>query len=412
MTWETRLRAPKYTSPSGAEFEFIFEDVTKTTPRKTAVFEFPDVDATYVQDLGRAGRRVPLRLIFSGADYDQDAARFDDALNERGRGRLEHPIYGVLDVVPSGEITRRDDLKTAANQAVYEITFIESIVDLFPEAQTDSDAALSATLEEQTTGAADQLNQDADTSSPSALASIKSAATGALDAVKAGVQTVANTQEDIARQFQTVADVIDNTLDTLVRDPIALATEFDRLLRLPAQTVATIEARLDGYGNIIAGFTGSDRSPTNDSEALNAFAQNLQVADASMSAAMRSTLNTTFTTRAQAINTSEKLIDQFDDLNDWRDRNSDILGRIDTGESYQPLQKALSIAVGALISEAFGLPTQVTIVLDAPRTPLDLVAELYGELDTKLDFFIETNNFAGDELFEIPQGRSVVYFRD
>ena len=41
---------------------------------------------------------------------------------------------------------------------------------------------------------------------------------------------------------------------------------------------------------------------------------------------------------------------------------------------------------------------------------IDLVGELYGEIDGKLDFFIQTNELSGDEFLEIKAGREIVYY--
>ncbi len=51
-----------------------------------------------------------------------------------------------------------------------------------------------------------------------------------------------------------------------------------------------------------------------------------------------------------------------------------------------------------------------SIVLDRDRTILDLCAELYDEVDEKLDLIIDTNNLSGDEVFELKAGRRIVYY--
>ena len=56
----------KYTSPSGKEFTFVYENVSKETDLKTATFTFPEKDGAYIQSLGRGGRRFPLTCIFTG----------------------------------------------------------------------------------------------------------------------------------------------------------------------------------------------------------------------------------------------------------------------------------------------------------------------------------------------------------
>ena len=111
MNWQTRIGPAAYTSPSGVRLTFQYENVTRNVNKKTSNFEFPNVDGSQVQDLGRDGRKFPIRAFFTGDDHDIDASAFEDALLERGRGQLEHPFYGSFTVVPFGAITRRDDLK-------------------------------------------------------------------------------------------------------------------------------------------------------------------------------------------------------------------------------------------------------------------------------------------------------------
>ena len=157
MPWNNRIREAAYNSPSGARFTFDFENVSQSVEKKTTGFEFPDADGTYVQDMGHSGRRYPLRVFFWGDDYDQEAEAFETALLERGIGKLEHPIYGVKDVVPFGTITRRDDLKTAANQAILDVTFWETINLLYPAAQNDPGSSVLSSVDAFNGSLADQF---------------------------------------------------------------------------------------------------------------------------------------------------------------------------------------------------------------------------------------------------------------
>lgn len=95
MSWQDRLAEAAYTSPSGVRQTFTYEDVIEEFSKKTAAFDFADADGTFIQDLGNTGKRYPLRVIFWGDNYDQEAAAFMGLLRERGAGRLETPIYGV-----------------------------------------------------------------------------------------------------------------------------------------------------------------------------------------------------------------------------------------------------------------------------------------------------------------------------
>ena len=153
MAWTDRIREAAYTPPEGGRIVFTYENVSKLVDKKTTAFEFPDAEGTFVQDLGRSGRRYPLRVIFWGEDYDLESDAFEAALLQRGTGKLEHPIYGTVDVVPFGTIRRRDDLKTAANQAIIELTFWETIGLIYPTVQDNPAASVTTAIEEYNTAA-------------------------------------------------------------------------------------------------------------------------------------------------------------------------------------------------------------------------------------------------------------------
>ena len=84
--------------------------------------------------------------------------------------------------------------------------------------------------------------------------------------------------------------------------------------------------------------------------------------------------------------------------------------RIDTGEVYQPMQDAMALTTGFLVDLSFSLVQERRVVLGRARTMVDRVGELYGSVDDQLDFFINTNDLSGDEIIEIPAGRTVVYY--
>ena len=157
MTWQDRILEATYTSPSGEVFEFEYEDVSTEVAKKTNAFQFPAADGTYIQDLGREGRKLPLRIFFSGGDYDIIASDFEAALLERGLGRLSHPIYGVFNVVPFGAYSRRDDLVSGANQARFDVTFWESIPLVYPVARDDGITAITNEIETATEAVAEDF---------------------------------------------------------------------------------------------------------------------------------------------------------------------------------------------------------------------------------------------------------------
>ena len=413
MAWNDRIREAAYTSPSGARSVFTYEDVSKTVEKKTTGFEFPDANGTYVQDLGHSGRRYPLRVIFWGSDYDQEADAFEAALLERGTGRLEHPIYGTVDVVPFGSIKRRDDLKTAANQAIIEVTFWETIGLIYPAAQSDPASEVLNAVEEYNAAAAQQFEDATSLGTAVETATFKGDYQALLDSAQSGLQSVADAQDDVRQQFNAIVDSINQGIDILVAQPLTLAFQTTQLIQAPARALTNIEARLDAYADLATSLTSGDGavvSPGNDSRASNEYHANDLYASSYVTGSVVSVVNNQFDTKAGALNAADAILAQFQQVADWRDQNFESLGEIDTGEAYQKLQEAVALTAGFLVEISFTLRQERRIVLDRARTIIDLAAELYGSVDDQLDFLINSNNLTGSEILELPKGREIVYY--
>jgi len=129
MAWQDKTLEAKYISPSGKEFPFHYEKVSRETNLKTGIFEFPDRDGAHVQHQGAGARSFPLACIFSGDDYMEKADAFEAMLIERGVAELQHPTYGTIKVVPTGDIEREDDPVNRLGESTVTITFTETIVD-------------------------------------------------------------------------------------------------------------------------------------------------------------------------------------------------------------------------------------------------------------------------------------------
>jgi len=149
----------------------------------------------------------------------------------------------------------------------------------------------------------------------------------------------------------------------------------------------------------------------NDFHACDLFAMN------AVAGSVQSCLSHTFSTRPQALNAALSVQTQFQNVVARRDPGFAALeqldvtpAQVDTGRSYQQLHRAVSVCLGFLVEISFTLIPERRIVLDRARTIIDLAAELYGHPDDRLDFLISSNNLTGDEILELPRGRSIVYY--
>ncbi len=413
MAWNERVREAAYTSPSGVRTTFHYEDVSKAVDKKTAAFEFPDANGTYVQDTGHSGRRYPLRVFFWGDDYDKQAEIFDASLLETGTGRLEHPAYGAVDVVPFGTIKQRDDLKTAANQAIIELTFWATIALLYPAVQTDPAREVLTAVDEYNDAAAAEFGADTSLDSAVDSATFKNSYQALLDSASSGLQPLADAQEDVRKQFDAVVDSINRGLDILVAEPVTLAFQTAIMLQTPARALTNIEARLTAYNDLVNLIITGDNSvvsPSLDASSSNEFHTNDLYVSTYVTGSVVSVVNNQFATRGEALAAAEFVLAQLDAVTNWRDDNFQALCEVDTGGSYQQLQEAVALTAGFLVEISFTLKQERSVILTRDRCILDLVAEFYGETDARLDFFINSNNLSGSEIIEVPRGREIVYY--
>jgi hypothetical protein len=205
MAWQDKTFERKYTAPSGREIPFLWETTERETVLKTGIFTFPDRDGAHVQHQGAGAKSFPLTCIFSGPDCMDKADDFEAALIERDTAELQHPVYGIIKVIPTGNIKRKDDLISGMNESRVTVTFTETITE---------DAAPMDTV------TADEIDQNYEEFSESAAASFAEGIS--VDAVSDELQ--------LQSVLETHAQILNDSMIPLVEtDPAALA-EFRTVL--------------------------------------------------------------------------------------------------------------------------------------------------------------------------------------
>lgn len=417
--WQGRLREAAYTTPTGTRILFAYEQVSRETEKRTAAFEFPDVDDAYVQDNGHGARKYPMRCIFWGDEHDRAASFFEAGLLERGIGRLEHPFYGAFDVIPFGGITRREDLVSEANQSIIEVTFWTTVRAVYPSDQRNPRNEVLSALDAFDLASAEQFAATADLRKAVAKANLMATVRELLRATSAALSGASSAVLKVNREFRDLQQTVNYGLDVLVGQPLQLALQVSNLIKAPARAVVGIASRLDAYGQlaqrIIASYASTGDTYGTAFQSLRLRARNdFAMADLSaLNAVGGSTLSVVenaFTTKSEAIAAVETLFTQLDEVVAWRDQRYADLDVVDTGASYQAIQQAVALAAGYVLQSSFSLAAERRVVLDRPRTIIDLAAELYGSVDDKLDFLISSNNLTSDQILELQRGQVISYY--
>lgn len=404
MSWQDRIQTAAYISPSGARFEFQYENVSMSVDKKIGEYTFPEIDGSFIQDLGRNGRRFPFVIFFSGEDYDLASDIFFEALEEIGIGTLEHPMYGTRKVIPTGTITRADNLVTAANQAAFRVAFTETIEDItFPSSDLNQETEIKTSLDDLNFNTSAQYSGSIVPETESENAILQQDLREKKTQIEQFLENITQLNEDIDNAFNTISDSLDNNIINLLTDPEGVADQFITLINTPANVITNATTFIQGYGDATRNIIGAIIDTPNKffNSLLNIF---------SLFGALNFAMtNTEFNYRPEAIDAADSIVDLQDDISNWLDGKIVELEINDTGEAYDSLMELYSKTISYLIRLSFDLPKEIFITLQEERNIIELVSELYGDIG-KIDFFIQTNDLTCDEIEILSIRKQVVYY--
>ena len=430
--WIGRLQEAKY-SAGGFEVKFLYLDLTSYFGVKTAVFNNVDSDGVYVQHNGTGVNRFPCLMVFSGSDNDDEAKTALSALTYRGDGQLNHPVFGPITVVPTGEIEQVNAFVTAANQTSIIVELIET-TGLLVGKEEPFGSVLDSFLEN-AAKSFDDIVITVDVPEEIALA----------QKVKAGIAKVKDINDRLSNAVAATQAAVDDTfdsinsaIDTLVKDPLMLARQVQRLVLTPGRELGLIRSKLEAYANLAADIFGTDDSAggnTYDNTARNNFAVDNLIAGAAVAALSQVGVNSTVPAsrqpdadpasanqanpgnlfgevpRKELIKNAEQVSETQDAYIAWADEQADALDISNNSGDWQDLAAVTSLSVSAIITKAKEARTELKIVTTYERSAQAWCYELYGSIkNDALWFFQRTNDLGGDEILVIPEGRELVYY--
>lgn len=440
--WQTRLREAAYTPQGGPRVLFKCHQLNRDIPLRGTAHEFPGVDEAYVQRTGHGSRKYPLRCYFSGPNHDIEATLFEAAVLTPGVGTLEHARFGPVRVVPFGDVGRREDLVTEANQTIIEVTFWTTLEAIYPTADANPQNEIQAAIAAFNLAGALQFENAVNLTSAANKAIEKATIGGMLKSVGEAFDGVSSSVASVRRAVADATDTINQGMDVLIGKPLELARQISGLIQAPSRALTGLESRLDGYGLMFDSIFGStpgnpaDRIDettslgsirqrvandwhTADLFALNAMAGSVMTVTAQpIDDQGRPVRGPIFQNRRQAVAAAAAIEDQLTELIEWRDTqlaaiaSLPALGKdqVDSGEAYQAIRFASALAIGNLVQQSFALIPERSITINRPRTIVDVAAQVYRAVDSRLDFLIDSNDLSGDEILELPAGRKILYY--
>lgn len=118
MSWKDSLLDASF---KGVKFEVM--SVTRSGQRAIAVNEYPYTAGADLEDLNLRARRVKVKVIVYGDDYENALAQLIGALESPGVGELIHPVHGSMQVL--AESWDDDHEADLVDGAMLNISFVE-----------------------------------------------------------------------------------------------------------------------------------------------------------------------------------------------------------------------------------------------------------------------------------------------
>lgn len=418
MSWFDRLLVASYISPSGIPFNFQYEDVSKNFEKKTSISVFPNVEGALIQDMGTGASSYPMKVIFSGENYDLEADRFEKALKEIGTGTLIHPKYGIKKVVPYKNISRSDALTSAANQASFDITFIENNVALTKDNIFSKIADMSDKIKSYT----DRYCQYARfnfvktfaTVGAGELTTIRDSATQMFSDIMNQLSYTVGINDDYDSLLKLLDDSIVDTVNQLGNKPANAINLLLSSLLIPSQIPNyDIKNKMSLFEALInpklkTRYT-QKISEQRKSENINNFLLDKNYLYTSLASMCNSLAYNSLTSREEALEINERIKSSFSSVQNWVDENAKAIEFADEEIDYNSIYELYTQSKNYLICYAFNLGSINKIVLDEDRNILEFVSGIYGNLDD-LDDFIALNNLNCDDIELLKRGKEILYY--
>lgn len=200
--------------------------------RRTALHQYPNRDAAYIEDMGREARAIAFDAYIVGDDYLQQKNDLIAALEQAGPGELVHPLYGVR-TVQAGAFSVRENQREG-RFVRFAMEFTETALPGQPSDAADTQSAVERSADDAAAALGEALTDTLDVTglpqwAVSKAATVVELAGDVISAAFAPVQLAADEAADLNQQ-----------INRLTADAEGLAREPDELLDVMNITFGTV----------------------------------------------------------------------------------------------------------------------------------------------------------------------------
>jgi len=398
-----RLRIGRYTCPSGITFDFQFDELGREGGKKSAVHELPQQDAAIVQDLGGTAVKFPLKIYFSGPDYDTVADSFFACLAEKGPGLLSHPRWGDVSVLAT-TYSQSEQFVDGLGEAIFDVSFVYA-----PGTAAVASSAATAPAVASSSQAARVRAQAAmakDFGSPKLrdLMETKDQIRKTLRETKRTMLKLTGSVKEISQRINAEIIAIDSDLDALLAFPQDFADALGSVISAAASAPFKIADSLAAYSDLASSI---GTVPATAAQAAVAILTQALIS----SSATEASTSGGFASRAEAIAAHDSLV-ALADFARAQIENAEASGGITADPEAMEAQAAAAAAAAAyLLETSFSLRVERRKIIDGAASPVELAFRFYRDIG-RTDELCAQNEFSGDFLLIVPAGTEVRYYAE
>lgn len=409
-----RLSDASFVSPSGVEFAFKFDEVSREGSKKLSISEILDSDQSLLQDQGNKAIMYPMSIYFTGKDYDLIADQFFIALSEKysvdKTGKLNHPRWGQILVSP---VTwkQSENFVSGSGFARFDVPFVRVYPGDAPFSQ-EASLAGTQTIADKMKAATEDIFDNVLLDSVRDASNFAGRIANSFGLVNGVISGLVSSQQELLDEIEKISDGFNFLIDDVADNAYILMFQTQKMMDLPSNLRDDTQLRVnrfqDLFNLLITGNQNDDAQNENVQknnvvllESLAGYANAQMVVSAS---------NTTYATRNQILDSILNIITTYNTFNDELNNNStnDYPGDHNFLSNLADLNKK---TVELLLNISFDLPAEKIIVLKNADDPINLCYKYYGKIDLEtIQFFADTNYLVNDEFIELAAGREIVIY--
>jgi prophage DNA circulation protein len=419
--WKARVRdSIELTSPAGATFTAKWQAGPRDFDKKLGIFAYPKVKGNIIQDLDVNSTRYNLKIFFEGAQHDKTASSFFTACRETGTWEVIHPIHGFLELQLVSVREMNDPIRSG-NLTAIDTRWLEPIDPISLLTAAELAAIIDEKIKDLNVNAAQQFADNLNQKAEAFSRAIESATTKAALITDLVTKPLFDSIDALDTAMTAIQQGINDvkTQTTILTD--SLAGQLQQLTQLPSLGIGDGQAKGAVYSDLVDDLVRVLPTTVRQPEsAKNEAAVSEICMVAALGAVAKVATISTLVTRTQALELASLIVGIFESVTTNLDAVQAAFSGTDfytqyfsQSQTYLQAADLIATANKYLLTLAPSLQVEKRIILDRPRSPIEITITEYGTLgdnDEKFDLFIETNKLKGDDILLLDRGTEVVVY--